>query len=168
MVTKARKMSENREYSALRRAIARVDDIYSCAKSFYLTHDEIAEKVVKEVFEHTSMKRATKATSSYIHGYCEAKRNEVYRYHVKWMMWVMSIDGLSGELMSREEIDALTKREMSSLYLPKDYRSPISRVNSDKSRHVWMRDGVGLKMKPYDIKWKGEPYCEMSEVSVAS
>ena len=129
----------------------RMSSIFSQGIRFQHTHEHMLKCIHSEILDTPEWKMVPERVRSYIEGYWKAKRDEVYQYH---LVWVMSVDG---KLMTNKEIiDALTEEE--KMYEVTDktgqYRSPWSRVNSNLSRHVWKdRDGKILLDKPYDARF---------------
>jgi hypothetical protein len=132
----------------LRSAIA---NAFSLAQHFKLTADATRDTIGAAI-KHASSRGAPAWVIAYARGYWDARRDEQYLHHFAWVMWC------DDKLMTRDEIDALTRIEHEAgLDERHDYRSPWSRIDSDKSRHVWTDDeGNPLRDKPVDERWKEE------------
>ncbi len=123
---------------------------------------------------------------AYVRGYLQAivdtKRDEIYQ---RDMVWLLSCDG---ELLTSKEVDEKTRLEWKEQerkfsfregapereWMPADYKSPWSRINSDLSRHCWMsypnpRTGERtiLRDKPYDAKFRFVKTADGLSVDVA-
>ena len=150
-VAKSRKVYGDQAYKLKRKLISALCDVYARARHFRMTHDELSEGLRESVYEPAQ--RLGAAERAYIDGYAEAKRAEVWRSQV---MWMLSVDG---RLMTSKEVDALT-REEATRFDPRDpaYKSPWSRVDNNKSCHVWvdMRTGEPLRDKPFSGTRKTE------------
>lgn len=142
-------ISGNRAYKLKSRLVSRIADIYANAVHFKLTHDEISQKV-REIMNDVDYKRLPTHAKEYIQGYWQAKRDEVYRYHITW---VLSLDG---NLLTSKEVDSITMLEKSlNLSVSPDYKSPWSRINGDLSRHVWKdANGAPLRDKSFDVRFR--------------
>lgn len=103
----------------------RVSELYSLARSFHLTHDELLERR-KAILESTEWQKAPYWATSYVRGYEECLRDTLYRHELEWRMWV------DGRLLTRGEIDAIQATEPI-----KCENSVWSRIDSEKSRHCW-------------------------------
>lgn len=127
----------------------RAADIMSRAYSFKLTHEEISESVV-QLRQSREWKRAPHWVKSYIEGYLHARRDEIYRHHMAWML------SLNGKLVSSKMVDTTTKDEVElGIHKNIGYQTPWARVDGEKSRHVWKdADGQPMLDKPYDQKWR--------------
>lgn len=138
----------------------RVQEILSTTVALKLTWDDQYDRLNKEVFHTPEWKKVPQYVRSYIDGYIDCWRAQMYRDHIKWML---SLDGL---LLTNTDIDAITRQEVRDGGMwesttrwiditSKDYRSPWSRIDGDKSRHVWLDKpgGLPLSRKPLDRKW---------------
>ena len=150
-------MSGDRSYRIQSKAKMRLDDIFSHARHFYYKHEDITKRVLS-----SEVLNLPEGTPQYVHSYLrgrwEVLSDELYRHHI---MYVFSIDGV---LMTKEERVQLTLTEMNELrrkfclsegdreekWVPKDYLSPIRRINNDKCCYVYIdRDGKPLFNKKY-------------------
>jgi hypothetical protein len=84
-------------------------------------------------------------------------------------MWVLSVDG---KLMTSKQVDELTRTENDAnratpnTFPTKEYRSPWSRVDSEKSQHVWIgKDGAPMYDKPFSRRFQAPK--EVKEVEKA-
>lgn len=142
-----------RAYRYQRKLVSRVGDIFLRAECCHMTSEKISERMREEVYESVEWRKTPEWVHAHVNGYYEAKRNELYRYHIGWVMW------LDGELLTSKAIDALTLQENNAQRatphtFPKEYKSPWSRIDSEKSRHVWIdREGNLLLNRPFDEKW---------------
>lgn len=133
----------------VRTFVSRLNDIYCSARNFKLTHEDIAERVQERVYENPEFKRLGNYERGRIFGYHECLRDKLWLE----LAWLVSIDG---QLMTKEEEKALYAQELAE---GKDqqpgYRSPISRVDGELSRHVWVdKGGNPLRDCPFDRKFK--------------
>lgn len=103
-------ISGDRAYRIQTKLKARLLDIISQGVCFKLTHDEVCEQVRDKVMGDSDWKKAPAYVHTYIQGVWDAKRDEMYRYHI---VWVLSCDG---KLMTSKEVDELTKKEKEELY----------------------------------------------------
>jgi hypothetical protein len=114
------------------------------------TLDDMLDQVASKVYNEEEWKRSPAWVKAFLQGYLESKKDEV----VDNAVWMMSLDG---QLLTKEEIDAQTKTESESLNptMNTRYRSPWSRVDGNKGRHVWrdIKTGQPLRDKPIDKKW---------------
>jgi hypothetical protein len=149
-------ISSARAYRIQSQALNKLGDIYGRAVHFKLTHDEISDEVCK-VLSWVESKKCPYHVRAFLLGYWQARRDEMYRHHITWLL------GLDGELLTSKEVDARTEEEKRLGYASPDtnwdhcnYRSPWSRIDGDKSRHVWMDKpgGVPLRDKPFDLRFK--------------
>lgn len=145
-------ISSERAYRIQRKLIDIVADIYSAAIIFKSTHDDILNNLTKRVYKTVEWKKAPSYVQSYVLGYLEARRSEINRYH---LAWVLSCDG---KLMTNKEVDELTAAERGIGYedvVVHDGPTPWGRIDNDLSRHVWT-DAHGNPMldKPFDRKFK--------------
>jgi hypothetical protein len=125
--------------------------IYMRAASFRMTSDKIAE-LTREVFTSELYLRAPEYAKGYVHGFHEAKRDELYHGRIRWMLW------LDGHLVTSKQVDERTKAEV-GLAGHTGYRSPWARIDSDRSRHVWTDEkGNLLPDHPFDLRFIGEPF----------
>lgn len=127
----------------------RAMDIFSRAISFKLSHEEI-QTYVMELQSTKEWKRSPTWVKEYVRGYMDARRDDIYRYHMVWMLW------LDNKLVTKVGVDTATKDEQElGLTHCTSYRSPWQRVDGDRSRHVW-KDAEGNPMmdKSYDAKWR--------------
>ncbi len=144
-------ISADRAYKIRSRLKSRLADIISSGVSFHSTIDTITDNVRKMVWEDKDLKRCPERVRSYLRGYYDAKWDEMWNKHFVWLLWC------DGQLMTNKEVDALTDKERREGANPRDpnYKSPWSRIDSDKSRHVWKgKDGEPLRDKPIDQKWR--------------
>jgi hypothetical protein len=127
----------------------RAGDIFSRAIMFKWSHEDIQEETIK-LHASNEWKRSPGWVQSYLRGYIDARRDNIYRDN---LMWVLSLDD---KLVTSREVDTATKDEQ-ELGITKctSYRTPWQRVDGEKSRHVW-KDSEGQPMldKPYDAKWR--------------
>lgn len=130
-----------------------IRSIFAEGARSYSTLDDMLDQVSSRVYNTEEFKHCPNWVSTYLQGYKESKVDEV----VDNSVWLMMCDG---ELRTKNEIDALTKTESESLnnQYNKNYKSPWSRVNGDKSRHCWIdrKTGQPLRDKPIDRKWKNQ------------
>lgn len=152
-------MTHARAYKLQSKLRLRLLDIFSSARSFCSTSEEISERTRKVFEENPKM-------PAYVRGYLQAivdtKRDEIYQ---RDMVWLLSVDG---NLLTSKEVDALGEKEGSP------YKSPWSRINSDLSRHCWMSDPdprtgerTILRDKPYDAKFRFVKTADGLSVDVA-
>lgn len=169
-------ISGNRAYKIQCKLVERVADIYSCARMFYYTHEQIREQVSK-MYDCSDWKRAPTYVNSYVQGYMQARRDDMWQHQ---FVWLLSCDG---KLMTSKEVDVLTEKEKEdkcsafiamceesvrlyakvggscrhpptreeymrdfSKHQPSDYKSPWQRVNGELSRHVW-KDSAGNPLR---------------------
>lgn len=139
----------------------RISSIFGSIITFRQTLNDLTESMRKSVWEVEEVKRCPETVRAYLHGYFDARWDNLWRYHFAWLLWC------DDKLMTKEEVDQLTRQEDEDLYRqfsltqgeknyrPKDYRPPWSRIDSDKSRHVWKdRDGTPIPTFPVDAKWR--------------
>jgi hypothetical protein len=154
-------MTRARAYKLQSKLKLRLLDIFSSARSFCSTSEEISERTRKVLEENPKM-------PAYVRGYLQAivdtKRDEIFQ---RDLVWLLSCDG---ELLTSKEVDALGEKEGSR----NTYKSPWSRINSDLSRHCWMsypdpRTGERtiLRDKPYDAKFRFVKTADGLSVDVA-
>lgn len=131
-------ISSDRAYKIQRILIARVIDIYGCAKSFKSTHEYILDRMTKEVWNSKEIKKAPKHVGAYVSGYREAISDSFWRNELVWML------SLDGKLVSSKEVSIITDEERcmgaKEGMFPFDktpYLSPYQRVDSDHSCHVY-------------------------------
>lgn len=142
-------ISSKRAYELQTALVSRVGDTFSYAVHFQLTYEQIGARLQEFVYNTPEWERLPIARRSYILGYCQAKRDDLYRHH---FTWVLSCDG---KLMTSKEVDALTAAEKAAgKDTSPDYRSPWSRIDSDQSRHVWVKDGKPLLDKSIDARFR--------------
>ena len=164
----------------MRKMIGRVDETYAYCIADKLTGDDITDRLRTRVYESGEYLRLPTWAKSHIAGYCEAKREEVWKYH---LVWVMMLDG---KLRTSEEVDELTRQEAAILhagyvgecirlnkqpatlekfassighFIQSNYMSPWQRIvttKPNKSRYVWKNVQGPLYSKPYDRKFIGE------------
>lgn len=149
MNTESRKrsgISVDRTYRIQTKIMARVKDIYSRAIFYNLTYESISDELAK-VYNDPQLKLTPAYVKHHIFGYCEAKREEIYHHHVQWMLW------LDGKLVTSEEVNSITKSEK-PISSDRDYRTPWQRVDNEKSRHVWLKNGVPQLDRPLDRKFQ--------------
>src|SRR5271167_4030125 len=103
-------ISGDRAYRIKQKLVQRLKDIVSNGMHFKLTHDEVCEQVRERVMGDSDWQKAPAYVHTYIQGVWDTKRDEMYRYHITW---VLSLDG---KLVSSEEVDELTKKEFAELY----------------------------------------------------
>jgi hypothetical protein len=133
----------NRAYNIQSELKNNINYIYSNAIHFKLTHDDIVDQIREKVYDIARAKKVPQYVISFLDGYWEAKREEVYRNHI---VWVLSIDGM---LMTSKEVDAWKAS--------KDFShdtSPWSRIDTESCRHVWKdNDGHPMLDKPFDRRF---------------
>lgn len=143
------KVSGSRAYGVAAALLRRLSDIYTRARCYHLTHEDIAELVRDEV-KNDQFARLPAYWQGCIDGAWECRRNELRQYHLVWTLFC------DGRLLTSEEVDALTAEERASgLAQQPEYRSPWSRIDNNQSRHVW-KDAKGqlLRDKPFDRRFK--------------
>lgn len=151
---------QSRNYRTQRNLIVRILAIYQNAIHFKLTHDDIAEQMNEKVFNSKEAKTLPRHMIEFLHGYYEAKREEMYKHHIHWMLYC------DGKLMTSKEVHELAQKEV---FLAKnknlqidtkssgdEYISPWGRIKGDLCRHVWAdANNVPILNKPYDRKFLG-------------
>ena len=150
-------ISSDRAYRIQRAMISRVSDIYSSHVHFHTTYEDVAEELRSTVHNSQELALCPERVRAYIDGYCEALRNNIWNTKV---MWVLSVDG---KLMTSKQVDELTRtaraendanRATPNTFPTKEYRSPWSRVDVEKSQHVWIgKDGAPMYDKPFSHRF---------------
>lgn len=136
----------------------RLLDIIFQGIHFKQTHDFISQRIIAGVLDTPEWRKAPGYVCSYLQGVSDTKRDEIYHYHLAWLL---SVDG---SLLTSKQVNALTRMEKeygqslpdgSRIYsTDPGYKSPWSRVDSSLSRHVWKdANGNPLADKPYDAKF---------------
>jgi hypothetical protein len=160
-------ISSKRARSIQCQLVERIANIYSSARIFHSTHEQMLESLNERVYNTKEWKKAPVRVSAYVNGYQAAKREEMW-CSFAWLMW------LDGKLCTSKEIDAITEQEKTELYsafvqmceesvkeyekqggscrhpptreefnrnpsrfMSSDYKSPWARIDNNKSRHVW-------------------------------
>lgn len=143
-------ISADRAYRIKEKLRARIVDIYNTARVFHHTHEAILESMKRDVWDAPELARAPSWVRSMLHETQRCLGDENWRL----LTWMLSVDGA---LLTSKEVDALTAKEKAEgLDKAKDYRSPWSRVDSERSRHVWTgKDGSPIRDRPYGAV-KGE------------
>jgi hypothetical protein len=153
-------ITAKRAFNLQCKLVERADDLYSRAYWYCSTHEQIVESEQRKLWHSKEWARVPSYVHSYVEGYVAAKREELYRHHLYWMVW------LDGKLVTSKEVDERTKEEHKLILdrcnadcqdyaEPAGYRSPWSRIDSEQSRHVWVDNaGNPLPDKPFDGKWK--------------
>ena len=117
------------------------------------TIDDMLDQVASRVYKSEEWQRSPNWVKEYLRGYKESRIDEVLD-NSGWLMWI------DGELLTKNEIDALTKTESEDLNTKfnKAYKSPWERVDNNLSRYCWKNNktGLPLKEKPIDKKWRGQ------------
>ena len=169
--------------------LKRTEDIFSQAISFKMASEDISREVRERLYLSPEWKRSPHWVRSYIEGYMKSRRDNIYKYHMAWMLW------LDGSLLTSKSIDFITENEKRaqfttvvkrceesvrlykkhggscrhpptweefnsnvSKFFPSTYKSPWSRIDGDKSRHVWIDEkGNPMLNRPYDRKWREVP-----------
>lgn len=145
--TKPRKVYGNQAFRLQEKLIAAIDEAWSHGRHFHLTFDQIRDRLQERVW--VPAQRLGAAEYQHLRGYSRYALKEVYQH----LVWVMSCDG---KLMTREEVDALTKDESNGLVAASQpgYKSPWARIENDKSTFVWIgKDGKPLKDKPFSLEF---------------
>lgn len=170
-VTKKSGISEARASRIQDVLKSRLLDIFSKAKHFKFTDDELRNAVINDVLHSHEGKLAPRYVLAYLHGVWDCLRDDVWYRHLAWMLY------LDGKLMTNKEVDEVTRQEKEELhrdyavannieirsseresnYIPADYKSPWSRIDSDKSRHVWLDENKKPMLdKPFQAKFRKE------------
>ena len=122
-------------------------DVYSSAIHFKMPHEKLLERKQLFVLNDPLYRKAPRWVHAYLNGMEDIMRDNIYRYH---LVWLMSVDG---KLLTRKEMDELYKQEkaIADKHKPNDdYKSPWARVNSELSNHYWKDDnGNPLRDKPF-------------------
>jgi hypothetical protein len=130
----------------MRKLVSAISDVYSTARFCYSTHDELLERRRIAVHETPAWKRSPAWVQMYVNGYEEALRGSMWHRDLAWMLW------LDDKLVRSEDVDAVTVRECAdgTAFAP-GYRRPWSRIDSNKSRHVWrdIDSGIPRADKPF-------------------
>lgn len=118
------------------------------ARTFYYTWEWITAQMT-ELMSSPDLQKAPVRVRSYLRGWYEARRDSLYQ-HTTWMLWC------DGRLMTSKEVDQLTAKEkLEGQDKSPTYVSPWQRIQSDKSRHVWLdTHGQPLPDKPIDARWR--------------
>lgn len=175
-------VSSSRAHRIQNTLMLRLKDIFSHTIHFKLTHNDMCDRILKDVIDSPEAKKAPKYVNAYIQGVWDTMRENLYKNHI---VWLLSCDGM---LMTHKEVNELTKKEVSDMYrafaamceesvqeykkhggscrhppteeeferkfIPSDYRSPWARINGDLSRHVWKdAQGSPLRDKPFDRRF---------------
>jgi hypothetical protein len=146
-------ISSDRAYRIQRKMESHLWDIYSQTVMFQRTHEQMSLQVSQQVYSSSNLQKAPAYVHSFLQGMLEVMRSNIYREH---LVWALSIDG---KLMTSKEVDQLTaqeKKEQDLCGIPFnwEYKSPWSRVDGDKCRHVWKKaDGTPAYDRPYDGKF---------------
>jgi hypothetical protein len=157
-------MLRKKAYKIQNRLKMRINDIIDNSVSFHSTIDTIIDNMCKMVWEDKDLKRCPEWVRSYLRGYYEAKWNEMWNKHFTWLLF------LDGRLLTHNEVDDQTEKEkvngfsyingVKVLTCDPNYKSPWSRIDGDKSRHVWKgKNGEPLRDKPIDQKWRESHDC---------
>lgn len=182
-------ISMDRAFSLQSELLRRAAAIHSQAISFKMASEDISREVRERLYNSSEWKRAPRWVHSYVEGYMQARRENIYRHHMMWMLW------LDGRLLTSKEVGVITELENRtqfqdlvekceesvrlykkhggscrhpptweefnsnvSKFFPSTYKSPWSRIDGDKSRHVWTDEqGNPLPDRPYDRKWREVP-----------
>ena len=131
---------------------ARVIAMIGHAKHFCLTNEDIIEKY-EHIMRSPAATRAPEWVRFYIRGVYDTLRDMLYQYN---LVWVFCVDG---KLMLPKEVDDLTARENAEIKeragpVADTYKSPLSRIDSYKSRHVWTdAKGAPRTDKPFQMRY---------------
>lgn len=137
------RISGARAHRLLRQWVATLNDIYGSAPHWMPRADELTEMVRTRIFLTPEWSRVPFYSRYFLDGMWEARRNELYRHH---LVWVLSLDGA---LLTRSQVDALADREDAGLVSHPVWRA-WSRINNERSRYVWKNlDGTPRLDKPY-------------------
>lgn len=113
------KLSADQNYVWERRFLSDMSEIIFSHISRMTTHAQLTADLVARIYSHPVYARLYRASRAYLAGYMSASSDSIYRQHLEWRMWV------DDALRTKKEIDLL---------------DAWSRVNSEKSAHVWMKD----------------------------
>ncbi len=149
MTTKKRSgLSHDRAFQLQTELKSRLLDIISESICFSSPHGTICDKVHERVFAEAERRRAPARVLAYLRGVYDTRLDDLYRYHLVWVMWV------DGSLLTSAEMRALSDLELKlDTSKSPDYRSPWARCDSDKSVHVWKNSkGEILRDRPFFLK----------------
>ena len=110
MAAKKSGLSHKSAYTIMRKMVGRAQEVFSSAIAYKLTQDDISDRIRQDIRETGEYIRLPTWAKSHIDGYCEAKREEIYKYH---LVWLMSLDG---ELVTSEMVDQRTAEEKGRLF----------------------------------------------------
>lgn len=145
-------MSIDRAINIQERLKKRISDIFGRTIAYKLTWDELHELLFREISESQSYKKAPAWVHSFLKGYMEARKEEIHRHHTAWLLWV------DGQLMTRKDVDTIAAQESAPLSSPDpNFKGVWSRIDNDKSRHVWKDGNAVYRDKPFDRKWVEVP-----------
>ncbi len=122
------KLSSNQNYAWYARFKGEMTSIVNHHIRHMTTHEEFSKQLVQRVYMHPVWKKLHKASASALMGYIDAARDIIYAHHLEWRMWC------DGSLQTKAEINALDKVSPGAW----------SRIDGDKSRHVWAKDSTKL------------------------
>ena len=109
-----------------------IQDIYSSAKVFKSSHDDILKRRYERVLEQPEYLNLPSWAKEYLRGYERALMDGIYRYELDWYLWVNpDSEGKylsEGKLCNKEEIKALQTAGYLDIY---------QNMNMDKSTHCW-------------------------------
>lgn len=138
-------ISGERAFRIQQRAVSRLADSYSLAWHFKSTWKELTDRN-RAITQSPDVLRCPARVRSYLSGYEEARRADIY---CNKLVWMLSCDN---RLLTSKQVDALTAHEKAQgLDKAPDYKSPWSRIDTDRSVHVWKDTITGepLRDRPY-------------------
>lgn len=146
----------DRSYKIQRLLKSKIKDIFTDVFYFKLTIETLNDKI-NTLMNGNEAKRTPSYIRSYLQGYIDARRDDIYRNH---LVWLKSCDG---KLLTTEELDRLIVEEVKQGYLHPPFgssqltgitktttKSPWQRTDPDLSCHVWKDvQGNPLRDKPF-------------------
>ncbi len=138
-------ISGERAFRIQERAVSLLGDSFSQAWACKSTWKDLTDRN-RAIYQSPEVLKAPERVRSYLRGYEKARHDDIYRTKLIWLLWC------DDRLLTSTEVDALTEYEKArGLPTLPNYKSPWSRIDSDKSRHVWKdtKTGKPLPDRPY-------------------
>ena len=99
-------LSSDQAYRVQSKLISKIKYIYSNARFFKLSHDEILERMYKEVYQTKEWHKAPKHVCSYVYGFLEAQRDALFNNDLEWRLFYR------GELVLSKEVPDIVWSEV--------------------------------------------------------